>query len=165
MSRILVILTPHADDELVGCYSLIMNPEVTGVLLLMGSEEALMEIESKKDKLSNYFQKPFNASLYTKLNELEIVPEYVFLAPDMEFETHPLHRMLGGILRQLEYNYQLPCYYYSVNMQAPYIKEVDDCIGKQNALNTFYPHKSALWKYEHKYFLFEGFVCYSPIIL
>ena len=47
--------------------------------------------------------------------------------------------------------------FYTTNMNAPFMREVKDPEMKRVALNAVYHSQRDLWKYDHKYFLFEGY--------
>jgi len=41
--------------------------------------------------------------------------------------------------------------------------EIPDSEEKKKALNECYPNKSDLWKFDWRYFLFEGYTNYNPL--
>jgi len=77
--------------------------------------------------------------------------------PDPIYETHPDHRLMGAqgeTLLRAGYN----VIFYSINMRAPYIHKAQDPDGKRRMLEEKYPEKRSLWEFDHRYFLFEGYV-------
>ena len=144
-----VIVAPHADDEIIGCYSLLIHKLVAKVLF--GSLEAMGEAK-KSQILFDY-----EIGHVFELPESKIVSDKrTFLFPDPVYELHPVHRELGALgEKMLRNGYRV--IFYSTNMNAPYIHELKASRGKLELLNEFYPEKSDLWKYDHKYFLFEGY--------
>ena len=147
MKKKYVIVAPHADDEIIGCYELLQSGLV--VRVLFPNHTALNEAT----KSSEHF---FFSRGLIEDEDFYSSPETSYLFPDPHFETHPKHRELGflgeSLLRQ-----QRQVIFYSVNMLAPYIHEVCEPKIKQHCLNKLYSSKSSLWGYDHKYFLFEGY--------
>jgi len=151
-----IIFAPHADDEIIGCFSLLQSGKVNEILF--GSSLSLYECDSSK------LNKDFNIKTSTAYVTNEGVPmydvkkykEYTLLFPDPIYETHPYHKVWGAfglILFQRGYD----VIFYSTNMNAPYIQEVKNWKEKKQALDRYYIEKSDLWKYDYKYFLFEGY--------
>ena len=153
-----IIVAPHPDDEVIGCYSILMNKEISPIIIYTENisnsrrEEAL----NLKKFISNIkvqlFQKTIPGYLLSDYNT------YYF--PDPYFEVHPAHRAIGAvgeaIMRESHYN----VIFYNVNMQAPYIFEVPKPFDKKSMLNKVYPSQKSLWKNEAKYYLFEGYCKY-----
>ncbi len=148
----LVIISPHFDDEIIGCYEIIINPIIKPVIIYMQDDEKRkLESLKLKDELDNIKIQLFQKSIpYTFIN-----PNNVLYFPDPVFEFHPDHRKWGAIgedyLRQ-----GMNVVFYSINMQAPYIHEVKESNQKEELLNTVYPSQKDLWKMDKKYVLFEG---------
>lgn len=145
MKKTKVIVAPHADDELIGCFSLIKDCKV----ILFGSPTALHEGQPVCTAFG------IDAGLFRDTDLLDC-SQYHFYIPDACYELHPLHRMIGHVGQSL-YQRGAIVTFYSTNMNAPYIKEIPNPIEKREMLNAFYAEKSDLWKYDHRYFLFEGF--------
>ena len=141
-----VIIAPHADDEVIGCYGFLALGLVETVMFSTnaGMEEAIAS--------SEHFC--FNIKSTEDLTS-DIHNGKIFLFPDPIYETHPKHRSLGSIGEELLRAGQ-DVIFYTTNMLAPYIHEVSNTLAKRHCLNALYPKKNTLWEYEHKYFLFEG---------
>jgi len=148
MMKSTIIIAPHADDEIIGCYNILKTHPVEAVLY--GSKIAVKEAE----ETAKYFE--FMPLFAEVLLRKYIKKKYLFFFPDPYFEAHPEHRAWGGmgerLLRQGE-----DIIFYSTNMNAPYIHEVSYPETKHFCLDTHYPEKKSLWEYDHKYFLFEGY--------
>jgi len=142
-----IIIAPHADDEIIGCYELLAKGLVEKVLFFTSKdcEEAIPS--------SEHFE--FSIGLVEE-HDFPIVSNMIYLFPDPTTETHPLHRYLGNLgeeyLRRGE-----PVIFYTTNMLAPYLHEVSQAMLKAKCLDKLYPNKRSLWEYDHKYFLFEGY--------
>jgi len=141
-----VIIAPHADDEIIGCYELLVTGKVDTVAFPNNDiiEEA---IES-----SEFFG--FNIETIEDVL-INLTPNMVLLFPDPYFELHPEHRRWGSIGLDLARKGQ-KVIFYTTSMNSPYLREAAQPGKKKDVLDTIYPKKSDLWKYDHKYFLFEG---------
>jgi len=148
-----VIIAPHPDDEIIGCYEILSDKTKPPFIIYTGtfSNDRLPECSTLRDHIS------IGAQLF-----LNNVPQYLltkkhtFYFPDPIYETHPEHRAAGFHGEQLARS-GLDVVFYTTNMLAPYICETKDPGGKEDLLNKVYPSQSDLWKYEHKYFLFCGY--------
>ncbi len=147
MEKNVVIIAPHADDEIIGCFELLEKGVVQSVLF---STPAALE-EAKN--LCKYYN--VETGVYQGLRSF--TKKNILLFPDPTHELHPLHRQLGAMGEELlREGYSV--IFYSTNMSAPYIKECGNSLKKRGVLDKIYPDKKSLWQFDHKYFLFEGYV-------
>lgn len=155
-----IIIAPHADDELIGCWSLIRNPDVdTEVLYINPPTQAEQEAFKKRFPWSTIITladtKP--ASIREWVEETAKDYFFRFYFPDARYEHHPLHKFWGsvgeGIITQ---RIAKQVAFYTTNMRAPYLREADFPQEKLEALDAIYPLKSTLWRYDHRYWLFQG---------
>jgi hypothetical protein len=141
-----IIVAPHADDEIIGCYELLSRGLVDTVLF--PNDKQLEEAVNS----SEHFM--FTRTLF---DDYDCEKQgKIFLFPDPTYELHPNHKYLGHLGEELLRRGQ-EVIFYTTNMLAPYIHEVSQPLIKQKCLNTLYPTKKDLWEFEHKYFLFEGY--------
>lgn len=160
----LIIIAPHPDDELIGCWEILKKKEKSPIIIYT---EEMNEIR-KEETLS--FKKHFTvkAQLFLKsIPPMFLKKENTFYFPDPIYETHPAHRTQGSIGESLARS-GLDVIFYSTNMLAPYIHEITIPLKevfaqknrtinpKEEILNTIYPSQKDLWKHEKKYILFEG---------
>ena len=149
-----IIFAPHADDEVIGCYEILQQKKV-GLVVFDNLEHVHEALKcSEHFKFSVMDMEAFIKLLIDhKMQRCEGL-----FVPDPHFELHPLHKDFAALPSLLnEFNHSpIPVYYYSTNMNTPYLREVKDSVGKLAALNKFYPQKKSLWEYDHKYFLFES---------
>jgi len=146
-----VIIAPHPDDEIIGCYKYLMkdNP----IIIYDGDTPQERRQEAKKlmehtDVQIQLYQKAIPPNFINN--------ETIFFFPDPIYERHPLHRSWGNIGEELARR-GMNVVFYNTNMNAPYIHEVQNVAAKEALLNTIYPSQGDLWKYEKKYVLFEGY--------
>lgn len=161
-----IILAPHPDDEIIGCYSVMKRHKTQGgnlsvVMLRVGS--VLREKESRI--FAQNF--PFHICYRTlegmrKLmkgmkNPNGVVEQTIIYAPDPIFETHPDHRAVGMIAEELLREENKNVIFYSVNMRAPYVFPIQRSYDKEFLLSQAYPTQRKLWENDSRYFLFEGY--------
>jgi len=155
-----IIVAPHVDDEVIGCFDILSNPDNKCAIVYSNfdlTDERAEEIKRVKDKFDNikfYFR---NRSIPNQL----IDPNNYLHFPDPFIEHHPHHRLIGLIGYEL-FQKGYPVFFYSINMQAPYIYNIDNWQEKKKVLNELYPSQKSLWENDHKYFLFEGHCQYVP---
>jgi len=148
-----VIIAPHPDDEIIGCYDILSN-EFHNPIIVYTSEIA-KERQEETRKLREVFP-----NIKIQMYCYNIPPNLLnnsntFYFPHPTYELHPDHRMQGSIGENLA-RQGIDVIFYSTNMNAPFIHEVTTPNEKLRILNEIYPSQSDLWKYDHKYFLFEG---------
>ena len=148
-----MIVAPHGDDEIIGCYRILQNKNIEVIHILYGDNlsyipQALSSCQNIEFKQANDLEK------FKRI-------DMPFFFPDPIFETHPDHRFWGSKGEELVRNGE-NVYFYSVNMLAPYIYEVLDPNKKREFLEKCYPEKQDLWRFDHKYFLFEGYCKWIP---
>ena len=145
-----VIIAPHPDDEIIGCYEILVkeNP----VIIYVGDIEN--ERREEALKLKNYT----NISMQLFLNSVPppfLNDKVTLYFPDPSTETHPKHRMWGAIGEQI-LRQGINVIFYTINMNVPYIHNVKEWKKKLELLDKVYPSQKDLWKFDKKYVLFEG---------
>jgi len=150
----IVIVAPHADDELIGCFSVISNESRSICIVytdtnidIIRREEAL----SLKSKFNNVTSQYFTASI----PPVFINPKTTLYFPDPTEAGHYQHRRWGAIGESMLRS-GLDVIFYSINMQAPYCFEVEHWMKKKEVLDEVYPSQKDLWTNDGKYYLFEG---------
>jgi hypothetical protein len=151
-----VIVAPHPDDEIIGCYKILM--ESKKCMIIYDGEtlpDRREEVTKLKDSFSTYgFGQLFLKSIPSNL----MTPENIFYFPDPIYETHPLHRQWGNLGESLART-KMNVIFYTINKLTPYISELNSLQikEKEELLNKVYPSQKSLWEYEKKYILFEGY--------
>jgi hypothetical protein len=147
-----IIVAPHPDDEIIGCFEILNDPKIKPVILYSGDtpanrREELLKLRKFTNVQFQVFQNSIPPTLLNRNN--------TFYFPDPVFETHPKHREWGFIGESLARS-GIEVIFYTTNMNAPYIHEVEKSIEKRQLLDKVYKSQSELWRFDHKYFLFEG---------
>ena len=161
-----LILAPHIDDEVIGCFELLKyNVDACVDIIYFYDitderKEAIPRLKNRFRLVNNVF---FNNETITfTLNNVEDYLEKYdrIFCPDPIFETHPDHKELGNLGTYIFKNYDWfnGIIFYTVNMQAPYVRKLneEEIEDKRNSLNEIYPDQKSLWESDYKYFLFEG---------
>jgi len=148
-----VIFSPHADDELIGCYTLFQKKLVETVIYIEGDEKRMKEsIRFCKAMKVDYI---FIEDIVYFASTVIADPNLTYLVPSLN-ERHPLHNLVSICVK----NWAKKVGYYSTEMNDKFIVELTDenKKGKQKLLNKYYPSQRSLWKYEWKFFIYEGIV-------
>ncbi len=148
-----VIVSPHADDELIGCYKILTNEDIRPVIIY--TEEMSKERQEEVKGIREHFT--IKAQMFCRSippQFLNTTTTFYFPGPD---ELHPAHRAQAAIGEALA-RQGLNVIFYTTNMNVPWIQESTFPEKKKALLNLIYQSQSDLWKYDHKYFLFEGYM-------
>ena len=149
----IVIVAPHPDDEIIGCYEVLTKKDSNPIIIYSGDidadrREVVLKLKEHVDCKLQLFQMTIPQTFLSM--------ESVFYLPDPIYEIHPKHREWGFLGESLARN-GFDVRFYNVNMTAPYIHESKEPDKKEELLNKVYPDQKSLWEYEKKYVLFEGY--------
>uniref|UniRef100_A0A7C3WMV8 PIG-L family deacetylase n=1 Tax=Dictyoglomus turgidum TaxID=513050 RepID=A0A7C3WMV8_9BACT len=146
-----VIIAPHPDDELIGCFTLFQKRLVKKVYYILSDLKRRVnaEILGKEWGFSTEFltfDEFFKKKLVFQFDEICLVPDIL--------DRHPLHKAVSVISKAKNY----PLGYYTTEMNTGYVRELTkkDQKLKKKMLDKYYPTEKSLWQYDWKYFLFEG---------
>ena len=150
MKKEIVIIAPHPDDEIIGCFEILKEHKA----IIIYTEEVDLKRKEEARNLREHID--IKSQLFLRsVPETFLNKNTTMYFPDPIYETHPAHRIQGAVGEQFARG-GLDVVFYSVNMIAPYCHEVEDSEEKEKVLNLVYSSQSDLWKYDKKYVLFEG---------
>lgn len=147
-----IIVAPHPDDEIIGTYEILKKDDPI-IIIYDGETDA--DRREKALKLKEHVKVSHQMFLKT-IPTTFFNENHTFYIPDPIYETHPLHRRWGFLGEQLARE-KMNVIFYNTIMNAPYIHECINPDDKLDLLNKIYPDQESLWKYDHTYFLFEGY--------
>lgn len=152
MQKNIIIVAPHPDDEIIGCFGVI-NSYNTMIVYdaatpTLRREEAL--------KLKDLFDISAQVFMTTIPPAWTTMRDLVIFFPDPIYETHPLHRQwghVGEMMARAGHN----VVFYNTIMNAPYIHEQTLFHEKRETLDKCFPSQKNMWAWDHRYFIFEGY--------
>lgn len=146
-----IILAPHVDDEVIGCYRLLMEGSVTHVFYFYE-----LSFERKKEAVKCSLEFGFTPMFMdddTAVRSLiELSKERVVLAPSIH-DLHPDHKRLNRYAKNIS-NAEVMFYSVDMNTKFDVLNEIDR-VYKGLILKTIFKSQEALFNNE-KYFLFES---------
>jgi len=149
-----IIVAPHCDDEIIGCYENLSN-DVTIIYDKSMSKERISESQiliNFYPNIKQIFCKITHDSIFFNMTDKSTRMYF----PDPIYEVHPLHRDWGCFGEKLARN-GYDVIFYSTNMNAPYIHECKNKDEKRTLLDSVYQSQKGLWQFDNRYFLFEGY--------
>ncbi len=149
----IIIIAPHPDDEIIGCYSLLKSRGIHRIIYIDASTERLGYANLLGDEFGFKVNKMDFSDLGGYLSKLD--DDVLVLVPD-NTDRHPLHKAINAIAKMSYCRLG----YYSIDMKSSFDRELSksDQQEKRAMLNKYYPDQSSLWESNWKYFLFEGVV-------
>ena len=146
-----VILAPHLDDEIVGCYSIL--------------DEDCVVVYWHED----YRTPPDIGVEFVRFDgnseEVErIIEDAAEVYIPSKHDYHPLHKEVNAWAEQNIPEEGCIKYWYSVEMNVPWLQEEEDPEGKQLFLKAHYPDEHTTLNKSDKYWLFKSIQPYDDII-
>lgn len=140
-----VILAPHIDDEIIGCWS-VMNEPLLQVIYFY-EVDATRRAEAENAGRALGFTPHF--VLPPKIvNEMLDKATKVYVPSRWDHHEH--HRQINQAYREKA------THFYSVDMVNARTLPQQEMKAKYSALSTYYRSQQSLWTYDAKYYLFES---------
>jgi LmbE family N-acetylglucosaminyl deacetylase len=148
-----LILAPHVDDELIGCYQVLEDyrhgpkeNDLDVIWLYETTEERLTE----GHRLAEYFGFTGAAVFSAQVPELIYRGKYDKIYVPARQDWHIDHKMTNQLFREFA------THFYSVDMVMGIPLSEKASNDKRVLLDTFYPSQAKLWEYDAKYYLFTA---------
>lgn len=146
-----VIIAPHPDDELIGCYTILKRGVVDTVIFV--SPEQTPRRREAILAAKHFGAKAIFTDSVGRIKKI-CKGKHVFLPSQRD--AHPLHRKVSAYADFLEKVASV--HFYTVDKTPPFfILNGSDQTEKRKLLNQLYPSQKKLWERDDKYVLFEGF--------
>lgn len=147
-----VVIAPHPDDELIGCFTLFEKGLVEKVIYINSDTKRGLKAQqlAHKFEFSTEFVNLKHFSSNYRFNSKKI-----YLVPALT-DIHFLHRVVNIITRLKTKRIG----YYTTEMNTFFTRVLDKKTAerKRKTLDKYYHDQKSLWQYEWKYFLFEGII-------
>lgn len=147
-----IVLAPHLDDEIIGCYSVLDSVDQViyfhdDYRSVPGALPNLPYIVYEK-----YHPQTLNSIFHSN-------PEKVVYLPS-KYDYHPLHRKV----RAIGMSWPGKKMFYSVEMNTPWLEEEANPSGKRKLFQRLYPGELETISKSDKYFFFKSIAPYDDLI-
>lgn len=150
-----IIIAPHPDDELIGCYKVLKAGQVKAVVYLFELTEARMK---EARRVGQHFG--FKPIFQNPLQRHTMTADEIYV-PTFE-DMHPQHKQ--ALYWALD-NAQGKLVYYTIDKTIPFdVLTPQERSEKRKLLDEFYSSQKLLWERDEKYILFEGYRLTDAII-
>ena len=144
-----VILAPHLDDEIIGCFS-VLKP---GDLVLFFKDDYRANDINRKGY-------PWTFEQIGLEDSPVLVPDDILYIPS-RYDYHPLHRAVNRFGTAVKHKHKR---WYSVEMNTPWLEEEADPVAKSALFRSHYPGEVGTICKNDKYFLFKSIQPFDEII-
>ena len=150
-----VIIAPHVDDEVIGCYELLAANSIDKVIYITDFGEVTEPRKLEALACADRFK--FKA-IFCSLSEVNqhLLRNCNVYVPSIK-DLHPHHKHVNVFIHQMPCRPKVNLQFYSVEMNfAPRLLDEDVRTAKLDALTTLFPSQAALFNSDAKYWLFES---------
>jgi hypothetical protein len=150
------ILSPHIDDEVIGCYRLLAAGQIESVCYFQELTEERVKEGKACAKRFGFRANFFTASmpLHEVLKVLaDLYLNHTIIVPHIA-DQHPHHKQVNKGANGLK-GVQLKFYSVDMNVECDVLDE-ETRKAKRNALYELFPSQQPLFNQDSKYFLFES---------
>jgi len=157
--RRIIIVSPHPDDAIIGAYQILMKKASEIDIFYLesdfGCETEVNCLQQKTNVGAHHFEDRslLRDALRSSVGEISHI-----IAPDPYWDTHLEHRLCGAIAIDVALVFGINLIQYSTRMNAPYVRPLEASVAekKKDLLNFVHPSQESLWKYDYRFWLFEG---------
>jgi hypothetical protein len=141
-----IILAPHPDDEIIGCYSVLCKEKIDKVVYVSYNDLRKSEaVEcSKKFNFTPIFSDFNNFTKLLKNSDIVYVPH--------PKDNHPLHKYVTNKIIESGIN---ELFFYSTAMNVRNLEKEETPNEKKRILDSIYFSQKSLWENNAKYYLFK----------
>jgi hypothetical protein len=179
-----VVVRPHADDEAIGCFELYkdidyMNGLGGGIVLHTVGFEAVRRSLEDEEFYRKHEERDLETAAFLRnfstVKALTLFPSiesfwlhlHILIPSGRQKDTivwfpyptevNPLHRKVTSLIHHKPLSCSVNCGLYSTQMDNPvFVRECSYPSDKRRILDECFVSQRDLWKYDHKYFLYEG---------
>lgn len=142
VTKSVIILAPHPDDEVIGCWSLLQARQVKDVYYFFDCTDA-RKSEAQQVADTFGFTPHFEEEVPTNVDGTLVMPSI--------HDSHPDHKAVNRKYRGRTLNRL----FYSVDLNEGAKVAVEDSRLKRHCLDNLYASQKALWATDASYYLFE----------
>lgn len=137
-----LIIAPHIDDETIGCWSVLNDPELEVTVMWLNELTPERVKEAQSIRLVDYhvFGAYDDEAFFSKFDAVYV--------PSRR-DWHPAHKEANAQFRKWA------THYYSVDMKHGLFLGDEKAKAKRKALDEWFPSQASLWANDAKYYLFE----------
>ncbi len=139
-----IILAPHIDDELIGCFSILDSIDIVYYFYDLTPER-----KREAEKLKSNFNYEIIYTNEDKIQNIDFSKDTLYIPSSKDL--HNDHRKINRLGNSL---CTLNTMYYSIDMNRVPIK-LDKSDVKKRLMYQYYPSQKNLFNSDEKYFLFE----------
>jgi hypothetical protein len=148
-----LIIAPHIDDELIGCYSVLANSPKHSVTILF-RYELTEERKRESGNLKNFFP---SVAVLVYATDQDLADRFSYLIEEADEVYVPSRRDGHADHRKVNAQYRKHAtHFYSVDMEGGAYIGDEASKKKHHCLNMCYPSQKSLWETNAKYYLFEA---------
>jgi len=148
----MLIVAPHADDELIGCFTVLQSTQT--VVAFLEELTVIRQLEAARAAaVFNYHQYfcPKDKTPEKFIEGLRSIYNFSRIYVPARSDWHPAHRRTNSMFRGIA------THFYSVDMgEGSALLGDQEAEQKRLALEHCYPSQVQLWRRDHKYWLFEN---------
>jgi len=150
-----IVIAPHPDDEVIGCHTMLSARDVIEVWYVWWDTDRQKEALKCSDLF--LFRPVFLSGVEGLLERLKTIDvSIVGLVLPSPGDDHYQHKQAYYIVSACLPMVRIRVY--STGMKEWFVRKASDSTGKRCALDCCYPSQASLWKYDYRYFMFEGMV-------